>query len=209
MIATLTALVLGLLVSSAKSSFDAMNGGVVQSSAKIILLDRTLARYGPETKPIREQFKRDVAATIEVLWPTEKTDATGLSAFDRANGVPLDLLQDKLNELTPQDEAQRQALARAQSLLGDLAQTRWLLIEQEQNQLPLPLLLILVFWLALLFISFGLFAPRNLTALTVLLVGACAVSAAVFLVLELSKPLEGIIQLSSAPFENALQHLGQ
>src|SRR5678815_1178187 len=98
------------------------------------------------------------------LWPTEKTDATGLSAFDRANGVPLDLLQDKLNELTPQDEAQRQAIARAQSMLGDLAQTRWLLIEQEQNQLPLPLLLILVFWLALLFISFGLFAPRNLTA---------------------------------------------
>ena len=209
MIATLTALVLGLLVSSAKSSFDTMNSGIVQSSAKIILLDHALARYGPETRPVREQFKRGIAATIEVLWPTEKTDATGLSALERARGVGLDLLQDKLNELTPQDEAQRQALARAQSMLGDLAQTRWLLIEQEQNQLPFPLLVILVFWLALLFVSFGLFAPRNLTALTVLFVGACAVSGGIFLVLELSKPLEGFIQLSSAPLRNALQHLGE
>jgi hypothetical protein len=209
MIATLTALVLGLLVSSAKSSFDTMNSGIVQSSAKMILLDRALARYGPETKPVREQFKRNIAATIDVLWPTETTEATGLSAFERANGARLDLLQEKLNELTPQNEGQRQALTQAQGLLGDLTQTRWLLIEQEQNQLPLPLLLILVFWLALLFVSFGLFAPGNATSLTVLLVGACAVSAAIFLVLELSKPLEGFIQLSSAPLRNALQHLDQ
>lgn len=209
MIATLTALVLGLLVSSAKSSFDTMNSSIVQSSAKILLLDHTLARYGPETQPSREQLKRAIAATIEMLWPTEKTDATGLSAFQRANGVRLDLVQDRLAELTPQTDAQRQALAKVQSMLGDLAQTRWLLIEQEQNELPFPLLLILVFWLALLFVSFALFAPRNVTALTVLFVGACAVSAAIFLVLELSKPLEGFIQLSSAPLRNALQYLGQ
>jgi len=209
MIATLTALVLGLLVSSAKSSFDTMNSGIVQSSAKIILLDRALAHYGPEAKPVREQFRRSIAATIDVLWPPKKSEATGLSGFERLNGAGLDLAQDKLNELTPQNETQRQALARAQGILGDLAQTRWLLIEQEQNQLPLPLLLILVFWLALLFVSFGLFAPRNVTALTVLFIGACAVSAAIFLVLELSKPLEGVIQLSSAPLRNALQHLDQ
>lgn len=209
MIASLTALVLGLLVSSAKSSFDTMNSGIVQSSAKIVLLDHALARYGSETNAVREQFRRTIAATIDVLWPTEKTDATGLSAFERANGTHLDALQDELNGLTPQNEAQRQALTRAQTMLGDLAQTRWLLIEQEQNQIPVALLMILVFWLALLFVSFGLFAPRNLTALTVLFVGACAVSAAIFLVLELSRPLEGVIQLSSGPFRNALAHLSQ
>ncbi len=209
MIATLTALVLGLLVSSAKSSFDTMNTSLVQSSAKMILLDRALARFGPETTAVREQFKHGVAATIETLWPAKKSDTTGLSVFERANGAGLDLVQDKLNELTPQNETQRQALARAQGMLGDLDQTRWLLIEQEQNQLPFPLLLILVFWLALLFASFSLFAPGHVTSLTVLFVGACAVSAAIFLVLELSKPLEGFIQLSSAPLRNAMQHLGQ
>ena len=206
-IATLTALVLGLLVSSAKSTFDAMNNGIVQGSAKIILLDRTLARYGPETKAAREQLKRAIAAGIEVVWPTERTGVPALTAFERANGM--ELVQDKLSELTPQKDIQRQALAQAQQIVGDLSQTRWLLIEQEQNQLPFPLLLILVFWLTLLFVSFGLFAPPNVTALTVLFLGACAVSAAIFLVLELSKPLEGFIKISNAPLLNALQHLNQ
>src|SRR5262250_1703020 len=97
MIATLTALVLGLLVSSAKSSFDAMNSGIVQSSAKVILLDRALARYGPETKAARDQLQRAIAGGIEAVWPTEKTGVPALTAFERANG--LELVQGKLGDL--------------------------------------------------------------------------------------------------------------
>jgi hypothetical protein len=206
-IATLTALVLGLLVSSAKSSFDTINKGVVQGSVKVILLDHALARYGPETKSVREQLKRAVATAIETIWPTDKTGASGLTAFERAKGM--ELVQERLSELTPQNNAQRHALARAQQILADLIQTRWLLIEQEQNQLPFHLLLILVFWLSLLFVSFGLFAPSNLTALTVLFLGACAISAAIFLVLDLDRPLEGFIKISSNPMRDALSHLNQ
>jgi hypothetical protein len=206
-IATLTALVLGLLVSSAKSSYDSINTGVVQGSAKLILMDRALAHYGPETKAVREQLKRTLATGIETVWPTEKTGMSTLTAFERANGM--ELIQDKLRELTPQIDAQRQALAQAQQFAGDLSQTRWLLIEQAQNQLPLPLLLILIFWLVLLFVSFGLFAPRNVMALVVLSIGACAISAAIFLVLELNQPFEGFIKVSSAPVFNALRHLGE
>src|SRR5690349_16281825 len=132
-IATLTALVLGLLVSSAKSSFDTINTGIVQSSAKFILLDRTLARYGPEAKAVREQLKRTLAAGIEMVWPTEKTGVSALTALDRANGM--ELVQDKLHELAPQNDPQRQCLAQAQQLVSDLTQTRWLLIEQAQTQL--------------------------------------------------------------------------
>src|SRR5262245_339740 len=99
-IATLTALVLGLLVSSAKSSFDTMNTGIVQGSAKIIFLDRTLARYGPESSPAREQLKRTIAAGIEAVWPAEKTGVPALTAIERANGM--ELVQDKLRELSPQ-----------------------------------------------------------------------------------------------------------
>src|SRR5262249_43866959 len=102
-IATLTALVLGLLVSSARSSFDTMNNGIVQSSARLILLDRALARYGPETKAAREQLKRAVAAIIETVWPAETTGVEALTVVERANGV--ELVQDKLNELTPQSDA--------------------------------------------------------------------------------------------------------
>jgi hypothetical protein len=184
-----------------------MNTGVVQSSAKIIFLDRTLARYGAEAKPAREQMKRSIAAGIETVWPTDSTGVPALTAFERANGM--ELVQDRLRELTPQSDAQRQILAQAQQIVGDLTQTRWLLLEEAQTELPRALLLILVFWLALLFVSFGLFAPPHPTALTVLGVGACAVSAAIFLVLELNRPLDGMIKISSTPLLSALQHLGQ
>ena len=179
----------------------------MQGSVKVILLDHALARYGPETKSVREQLKRAVATAIETIWPTDKTGASGLTAFERAKGM--ELVQERLSELTPQNNAQRHALARAQQILADLIQTRWLLIEQEQNQLPFHLLLILVFWLSLLFVSFGLFAPSNLTALTVLFLGACAISAAIFLVLDLDRPLEGFIKISSNPMRDALSHLNQ
>jgi hypothetical protein len=205
-VATLTALVLGLLVSSSKGSFDAINAGIVQSSAKYILLDQVLARYGPEADIARAQLKTSLEAGIKTVWPEEKTDMPALTAFEKANGVQL--FQDKLSDLKPQTDAQHQWLAQAQQFVNDLAQTRWLLIEQEHSELPLPLLLILVFWLVLLFVSFGLFAPRNATALTVLLIGACAISAAIFLVLELDQPLDGLIKVSNAPLLDALQRLG-
>jgi len=109
MIATLTALVLGLLVSSAKTSFDTVNNGLVQGSAKFILLDRALARYGPETQAIRDQLQRALAGGLETVWPMEKTGVSALTAFERANGM--DLVQDKLHDLTPHNDAQRQTLA--------------------------------------------------------------------------------------------------
>jgi hypothetical protein len=199
--------VLGLLVSSAKSSYDTMNSGIVQSSAKLIVLDRALARYGPEAKPVREQLKRSIATSIEMVWPSQKARRPALTAFERANGM--ELIQDKLRELTPANDAQRQFLAQAQQLSGDLGQTRWLLIEQEQTVLPLPLLIILVLWLILLYVSFGLYAPRNATAVAVLFIGACAISAAIFLVLELNRPLEGFLKVSNAPLVDALRHIGQ
>jgi hypothetical protein len=206
-IATLTALVLGLLVSSAKSSYDAVNTGVVQGSAKFIFLDRTLARYGPEAKVVREQLKRAVASAIEKIWPTEKTGVPPLTAFEHGNAM--ELVQNKLDELTPKNDLQRQALAQSQQIVYDLSQTRWLLVEEVQSRLPVPLLLILIFWLILLFASFGLFAPRNLMAHAVLFIGACALSAAIFLVLELNQPLDGLMKVSNAPLRNAMQYMDQ
>lgn len=206
-IATLTALVLGLLVSSAKGSFDTINNSIVQTSVKIIVLDRALASYGPETKPAREQIKHSVAALIEMLWPREKTGAPVLTAMERSTGG--DLVRAELRKVTPANDEQRQILAQAQQILSEVAQIRWLAIEQAQNQLPLPLLVILIFWLTLLFVSFGMYAPTHLTSIIVMLVGSCAVSAAIFLVLELNRPLDGMIKVSSAPMMDALRQVGQ
>lgn len=207
MIATLTALVLGLLVSSAKSSFDNMNSGIVQSGAKLILLDRLLAQYGPETKAVREQMRDSCARLIETAWPREHAATPDLKSIERGKGV--EFLQAELRGLEPQTGAQTQLLAQARQLAAELAETRWLLVEGSQTQLPVPLLFILLIWLSVLFASFSLFAPRNATVITVLFVCACSVSAAIFLVLEMSHPLQGAIKASSAPLLKALEYLGQ
>jgi hypothetical protein len=206
-IATLTALVLGLLVSSAKSSFDTINTAIVQGSTKIIVLDRALVSYGPEASASRQQLRQSLAASIDAAWPREKTGVSTLSVIERSNGM--ELVRDRLRDLKPETDAQRQVVAQAQQIVGDLSHMHWFLIEQAQNQLPLSLLVILVFWLALLFVSFGLFSPSHVTAITVLFVGACAVSAAIFLVLELNQPFDGLVKVSKGPLWTALQHLGQ
>jgi hypothetical protein len=207
MIATLSALVLGLLVSSAKSTFDTVGSEITQGAAKIILLDRTLANYGPATKDAREQLRRSTAAGIMAFWPEEKMAVPGITTFERANGM--ELVQAKLRELAPATEAQRQLLAQAQQTGGELLQFRWLLIEQMQSALPMPFLVMLLFWLTMLHMSFGLFAPRNATVILVLLLCALSVSGAVFLILEMNHPLSGMIKVSSAPMLKALEHLGQ
>ena len=206
-IATLTALVLGLLVSSAKSSYDAVNTGIVQGGAKFIQLDRTLARYGPDAKDVREQLKLSLASAIQRVWPKEKTGVNALDAIEHGNGM--DVVQDKLAELTPRNQVQTQALAQAQQIVNDVSQTRWLLVEEAHTQLPVPLLVILIFWIFLLFISFGMFAPRNVMALIVLFVAACSLSAAIFLVLELNQPLGGLMKVSDVPLRSAMEQMGQ
>jgi hypothetical protein len=207
MIATLSALVLGLLVGSAKSSFDATNTAIIQNGAKIILLDRVLAAYGPETKDAREQLHRAVVAGIEMFWPEEKTGESGMTAFERANAM--EMIQAKLRELRPTTDLQRQLLSQAEQLTGDMLQARWLLIEQAQSVLPAPFLVVLLFWLTMLHLSFGLFAPRNATVISVLLISTLSVSGAIFIILEMNHPLQGMIKVSSAPMRKALEHLGQ
>jgi hypothetical protein len=207
LIATLAALVLGLLVGSAKSSFDAVNAGITQAAAKAIVLDRALARYGPEAKDAREQLRRSVAGVIEMIWPDQRTGVSGLTALERANG--LETLQDKVQALQPASDSQRALLSRALDLTNDVGQARWLLIEQQHVGLPTALLVVLVLWLAILYASFGLFAPRNATVILVLFVCALSASASLFLILELNSPLEGTIKVSSAPMVKALELLGR
>jgi hypothetical protein len=206
MVATVSALVLGLLVASAKSTFDATEEEITQRAAKIIFLDRLLADYGLETKDTREQLRRTVAATIEMLWP-EKNTGIGLTEYERMNGMQI--TQMTLLKVTPTTDAQRRLYDTAQQILTDLRQSRWLLIQRSQHVIPLPFLVVLLFWLTMLHISFGLFAPRNPTVITVLFISALSVSAAIFIVLDMSHPLQGVITVSSEPMRQALEHLGQ
>jgi hypothetical protein len=203
--ATMAALVLALLIASAKTSYDAQRNELTQISANIILLDRVLAHYGPETNAARDALRRYVAGTLDQIWPEnssrpaelEPTAALGENFYDQIQG------------LSPQNEVQRSLQAQAQKMSIDLAQTRWLLFEQGGRSIPMPFLVLLVFWVTIIFTSFGLFAPPNATVIATLFVCALSISGAVFLILELDRPFGGLIQISSAPLRNAIAHLGQ
>jgi hypothetical protein len=207
MIATVSALVLGLLVASAKSAFDTTEEEITLRSAKIIFLDRLLADYGPETKATREQLRRTVAASIEMIWPEEKTGASGLTAYAQMNGMQVTHMT--LLKITPTTDAQRQLFATAQQIISDLRQSRWVLIQRAQHAIPIPFLVVLLFWLTMLHVSFGLFAPRNATVITVLLTSALSVSGAIFIILDMAHPLQGVIKVSSEPMRKALEQLGK
>jgi len=208
MIATLAALVIGLLIASAKGSFDTVSSAQIQVGGKIILLDRVMAQYGPETREARDLLRRGVASRIEQLWPKERTGQTEAKVLDP--GAVIEGLQGKLRQLSPQNDDQRWLQSRALQVSGDLAEKLWFLIEQkEQSSLPMPFFVMLVAWLVIIFFTFGLFSPRNATVIVVLLLGALSTAGSLYLIQELDRPYGGLIQVSSAPLRNALAHLGQ
>jgi hypothetical protein len=205
LIATMSALVLSLLIASAKSAFDTRSNQLTQASADIVLLDRALARYGPETKEARSLLQRSTAETLERFWPTQGKGS--IIVDPRAN--PVEGLYDKIEALTPQNDTQRSMQSQSLALAADMARTRLLLFEHLGASIPVPFLVVLVFWLCIIFASFGLFAPRNTTVITVLCVCALSVAGAIFLILELDRSFEGLLQVSGAPLRAALAQLGR
>jgi hypothetical protein len=205
LVATTAALVLGLLVSSAKSFYDAQSTELTQMCARVILLDRLLAHYGPETREVRDLLRGAVTGSIDRIWPQERTQSPTLAAPPTSPEV----LIVKIQALSPKNDKQRSLQAQALSMVVGLIETRWLMYEQGVGSVSGLMLAILVFWLAAIFISFGLFAPHNATVIIALFVAGLSVSGAIFLILEMYAPFGGLISLSSAPLRAALTHLGQ
>ena len=205
LVATMAALVLGLLIASAKSSYDTQNSELTDMSSKLVFLDRVLAHYGPESKEARDQVRNSVVRTLDQMW---SKDRPGLSHLE-SSSTGSEVLYDKIQALTPKDDAQRLLQSQALSMVIGLGQTRWLMYEQRVNSVSVPLLIALVFWLTALFISFGVFAPRNPTVVATLLLSALSVSGAILLMLEMYAPYEGLIRISDTPLRAALAQLGR
>ncbi len=202
LIGTMAALVLGLLVASAKGNYDAQSTAITQLSANLALLDRVLAQYGPETKEVRDLLRGAVTRMLAQTWQQGgHTDAPPTSAGG-------EVLYDKLQALAPKDDEQRALQSQALNMAMAIGQTRWLMYEQGTAPVSTPLLVVLVVWLTVIFVTFGIFAPPNATVLTSLCVSALSVSGAIFLILEMYSPYSGLIQVSSAPLRAALAQLG-
>jgi hypothetical protein len=202
LVATMTALLLGLVTSAAKGIFDAQDAAVRNSAANILTLDRHLARYGPEAQPIRDMLKSAVATRIEEIW----TAASGTMAAQ--SKAPVEEIQNGILALAPTTDTQRWFKSEALKLSDEVTRTRWRILGGA-GAVSATFLVVVIFWLTATFASFGLYAPRNTTVLSVLFIASVSVAAAIFLILELDGPLTGFIKISSWPLRYALTHLGQ
>jgi hypothetical protein len=207
-IATIAALVLGLLTASAKGKFDTINSELKQTASKIILLDRAMARYGPETKESRNILRYGVASAIGRIWPAEKNSVAVERVDQQRAGI--ENLEENIQQLSPQNDKQRMLQSKIFQISSEIEEGRWLLIEQiGQGSFPMPLLILLICWLAVIFLCFSLITVPNKTVIAVLFICALAAASSLFLIMEFDQPYTGLIRISSAPMLTALEHLGQ
>jgi hypothetical protein len=208
MVATLAALVLGLMISSAKTSFDSDRASVVEIAADILLIDRTLAHYGDQAKPARDALRGFLERAIEgmTLYGQQRIEA---DAVTKAPLPQMGRLQTSLLALAPTTEAQRWLSARALTLSGELQRARVLFAERGSGSIAPAFLLVLTAWLAMLYVGLALFAPSNATATLTAFGGALAFAAGIFLILELDTPFHGLIRLSNEPLVKTLELLGR
>jgi hypothetical protein len=204
LVGTMAALVLGLLIASAASSFDTQRNELTELSAKVVLLDHLLGHYGPETKEARDLLRSAVSRMLDKVWP----EGPSRPVKAEPNSAGGEILYEKILELSPKDDTQRTLKAQALNIALELGHTRWLMFEQQAVSISTPFLVVVVFWLTIIFISFGLFAPPNATVIATFFVCALSVSGAIFLILEMYSPFAGLIQISSTPLRNALSLLG-
>jgi hypothetical protein len=207
LVATLAALVLGLLVSSSKGSLDSVNRELTRNAAYMLELDRLLQDYGPAAAELRADMRRDYATTVALLAGEESIMVD--QAYLQARMRYLEDYQFRLMQLPADDDLHNQMRARAVQLQGQVTNTRWLLVLQRDGAISMPLVTVLVAWLVVIFAAFGLLSPRNAAVVIALMLSAFSASGAIFLILEMDRPLDGIVRISMVPLRDALHRLTQ
>lgn len=205
LIATIAALVLGLLTSSAKTSYDAVNGDLERNAVNILRLDRALAQYGPDAQPLRDQLKYNYSVWIELLSSNDRERIASLDSPQILHHISD--FQRRINALVPANATQHQLRDRALDISDEVFTARWLALMQKSGTIPMTLLIVLSAWLCVIFGTFGLFAPRNHTVLFFFLLCALSASGAIFVILEMDTPLTGVVKVSVTPMREALSQM--
>jgi Protein of unknown function (DUF4239) len=203
LVGAMTALVLGLVTASAKSSYDEVDAAVKQTAVNLLSLDRLLARYGSDAGEIRTSLKSAVEGRVAEIWPESVAKGGPADGRMKSPSPSKEGLADQIAALTPNNDAHRALQSRAVDVAERLLEQRWLVVSQTEAPVPAAFLLILVFWLTVAFGSYGLYAPVNGTTTAALFLGSVSVAAAIFLVLELGTPFDGEVKVSGEPMRRA------
>ena len=220
MLVTLTALILGLLTNSVVQSFDKVGTDLRLYSVQLIGLGQTLQEIGPDAAPVRGLLRVYVASAIASTWPDEPKPTgvdilkvqPGAKPHPRIESVALGAVLERagreMRRMPAGDAIRAQLVATAARQFDVLVQDRWKLLEEGNSPIPDPFYRVLILWLAIVFLSLGLIAPRNALSLTMIGLGAVSIAAVIFAIMEMSGPFTGLITVSSEPMRDALAHLG-
>ena len=206
-VGTLSALVLGLFISTANTSFMAKDQNVTEVSTDVIGLDRLLRRYGAEAQDVRVLLRQYTAAILQDLFPKDRSRPPELENY--ATLSILEELQTKILALKPANDTQTWLQAQALQVAAAIMTARWQLVQEDASRTPQQLLVLMMFWFAVIFASFGLFAPRNITAIVAILLCSIGIGSAIRMTTELQSPFTGFIRISSAPMVHALDVIGR
>jgi hypothetical protein len=206
-IAMMAALVLSLLISSSHGLFETQQGEVQKLAADVILLDEALGHYGPEAAAIRSGFRDDVVSASRAMSPNEGFGSASITVAGADNRKKHLFAQ--VLALEPKSAFQRYDQNKALDLMSEIATTRLIIHEQASASVPTALILVLTVWLTLLFFGFGLVARVNGTVLASFGFGAFSVATAIFLIVDMGHPYQGLIHVSRAPIQNALDQIGR
>jgi hypothetical protein len=193
----MTSLVLGLMLNSAKNTFEADNRNIHGLATDLILLDRSLKALGPPADDARRQIAEYVQVALREANIIEE---------DPEAEVALDAAGASIRAMTFSEERQIALWNDARQLYRQVIRDRWIMVDQAGGTIPSPLIAALVVWLVMIFASFGYHAPRTKVVVASFAMTALLISAALYLVLDMDDPLNGLIKTSNAPFERALQH---
>jgi len=208
LIATMAALILGLLVSSSKGTYDRVNVLINEAAANTISLDQTLKNYGPEADSLRHTLLERVITIRNDIWPENNNLATKSSTALRKESTILGLVK-KIAELKANDPGALQMQSNAVKIATELNQQRWQITVESTSKLPLTLVVIPIFWITFLTFVYGLFAPRNPTVSMVLFFCSLSIAGAIYLICEMSMPLDGSIKVPSQPFQTVIELLSK
>ncbi|WP_158786967.1 DUF4239 domain-containing protein [Granulicella sp. L46] len=204
LVVTMTGLVLGMLVSSAKTFYDGQTSKVSEMSAQIIFISDLLTAYGPETGQLRIEGHHYIEETVDRIWPISKSQS-----FELSPGASATHFYQHVEQLAPKNDVQASAKAQLLAAILNLKRTYWLMfLQSEQTSITVPLLSVVTTWLVIIFFSFGIFAPRTPNVVLTLLICALAVSGAIFIILSMNSPFTGVLKISPVAVRDALDQLG-
>jgi len=218
MLVTFAALVLGLLTASAKSNFDTASNDLRTFAADLIEFDGSMRELGSDAEPSRHLLRQYTAAAIASTWPREPAPSgdypKDIGARENTQtlenvrlGDMLSAVGRELRQVQAHDPLRQRALDDALTRYRRVVDTRWTIIEEAHSSISQPFFKTLTFWLCVIFLSFGLVAPRNTLALVMISLGAVSIASAVYVIVDLDTPFSGPIVVSSLPMRDALAHL--